>query len=517
MGTKPLAVLLAGTIGVLGPGLAPMQATAQQRLAQADNGAATPPPISTSVPQDTGAPDKNYIKDTECIRRAGELDKNVVLREIPWGQQFLRLDEVHRLMRNTTGSVGGGITVAVIDTGVTATHPHLEGRVTGGGDYVKTTDAGPGLEDCDGHGTEVAGIIAADTPEDIGFQGVAPDSQIVSIRQSSQNYKVDDSPEPPADAAPPEEGGEPGEPGGEPGEPSGESQPESLTAPGQEGGGRTQDQGGTAGNLTTLAQAVVNATNRDVDVVNISINACRPASQGAISSGEAQLQAAVDYAVERDTVVVSAAGNVGESCEQNTGDPDSPKSIVTPPWFAEDVLSVAAIDEDGGVAEFSMHGPWVSVAAPGTGIISLDPAVNSEGLANLTIENGDAQPIRGTSFAAPYVTGLVALVRAKYPGLDAREVMNRIKSTAMHPAAPDGRDNFVGHGVINPMAALTETVREEQGLARASAESLPSDMPPPNAESNTPMIVALAGSGGALAALLVTLFVVHTIRRNRVA
>ncbi|WP_199434397.1 type VII secretion-associated serine protease mycosin [Qaidamihabitans albus] len=526
--TRTAAALLAGTIGVLVPGTAPLPAAAQS-ISPDDGGYyKEPPPVDLGLlPQDTGQPDQNYAQKTGCVER--DLDNNVVLKNKPWGQQFLRLDDVHQLMNSTVGSAGkdangNPIRVAVIDTGVTATHPFFEGRVTGGGDYVQTKPAGPGLEDCDGHGTEVAGIIAADTPDNIGFTGMAPDAQIVSIRQSSQAYEPDDS----ATETTPDTGGEPGEGDpadgeggeGEGGEGDGQAQPNALrapdageaTAPGQNG--RTQDQEGSAGNLSTLAQAVVNATNQGVQVMNLSINNCR-AADGTITPGEQALQAAVRNAVDRNVVVVTAAGNTGDSCEQNTGDPNTPQTIVTPPWFADDVLSVAAIDENGSVADFSVRGPWVSVAAPGTKIISLDPAQGSGGLANLTIENGESQPIRGTSFAAPYVAGLAALVRAKFPDLTARQVMNRITSTAQHPAAPGGRDNFVGHGVIDPMAALTATVPEEEGESSAAAVALPSDLPPANNRDWTPVIVALAGSGGALAALIIALFVVHTIRRNR--
>jgi len=76
--------------------------------------------------------------------------------------------------------------VAVIDTGV-ARHrllPHL----VPGGDYVSTGD---GTEDCDGHGTIVAGIIGA-APidrEDGTFGGVAPDASVLSIRQSSNKFR----------------------------------------------------------------------------------------------------------------------------------------------------------------------------------------------------------------------------------------------------------------------------------------------------------------------------------------
>jgi membrane-anchored mycosin MYCP len=137
-------------------------------------------------------------------------------------------------------------------------------------------------------------------------------------------------------------------------------------------------------------------------------------------------------------------------------------------------------------------------------------------LANRTIEgNGAPSEIQGTSFAAPYVAGVVALVRAKYPYLSARKVMTRVLSTAQHPAAPGGRDNFVGYGVINPMAALTASVTEADNLPSIRPVQLPSDMPPVAHKDWTPMVVALAGAGGGLIALLITLFVVHTVRRSR--
>ncbi|WP_298182582.1 type VII secretion-associated serine protease mycosin [Saccharomonospora sp.] len=505
------ALALIAAIGVAGPTFLPVPALAQDDAATegSDGYYATPPPIDPGAPpNDTGRPDKRYEPRVPCVQR--NLEYNEDIQNAPWGQQYLRIDEVHNLMRAETGHIGISVKnnkpvrVAVIDTGVTP-HPYFENRLKSGGDYV--ANGGDGLHDCDGHGTQVAGIIAADTPENIGFTGVAPDVEIVSIRQSSQNYS-------PAE----EDSGSAGGNGGDGGDDGGDDGGgESLRSTGPAQDSRTQGNEG-AGTLKTLAQAIVNAANKNVDVMNISINHCRPAD-GSITTDEQAMWAAIRYAVRaKDVLIVSAAGNAAESnnCKQNDQVlAEKPKTIVTPPWFSEDVLSVAAIDETGGLADFSMHGPWVSVAAPGTGIISLDPAEGSDGLANMMIDNGEAQDIKGTSFAAPYVAGLAALVRAKYPDLSAHEVMHRIKFTAQHPPAPGGRDNFVGYGVIDPMAALTATVPSEEGIPPAQAENLPSDMPPPNNPDRTPITVALIGSGGALAALGITLFVVHTIRRNR--
>ena len=441
---------------------------------------ASPPPASTSPPTDDGQPDQGYKKTTECVQR--DLNNNLVLRDKPWGQTYLQIEEAQRLAEAKTGSAGGGQKVGVIDTGVTQ-HPYFRFPVVGGGDYVNP--ANQGLEDCDGHGTEVAGIIAANTPPDIGFKGVAPDAQIVSIRQTSQNYG-------PAN---------------------------DQTSSSSSGGQGSREQGQGAGNLTTLAKAVVNAANQNVGVINMSVDNCRP-STGTISPQERALQAAIHYAVHvKNVVVVAAAGNVSESCKQNDqANTNRPTSIVTPPWFSDDVLSVAAVDETGGVANFSVWGPWVSVAAPGTNITSLDPSTPAgPNLANQVVEGGNLQPIQGTSFAAPYVSGVAALVRAQFPKLTAQQVMHRIEATAQHPGAPDGRDSFIGYGVVNPVAALTAIVPSEEGIAAAGSEQLPPGLPPAANRDWTPMIVALGGTGGGLVVLIVTLFVVHTIRRNRPA
>ncbi len=68
----------------------------------------------------------------------------------------------------------------MIDTGVNR-HPRLR-ALEPGGDYVSNSD---GLQDCDAHGTLVAGIIAAAPSADDSFAGVAPDAAILSIRQNS--------------------------------------------------------------------------------------------------------------------------------------------------------------------------------------------------------------------------------------------------------------------------------------------------------------------------------------------
>ncbi|MFC7617902.1 type VII secretion-associated serine protease mycosin [Actinokineospora soli] len=454
---------------LLAAGLA-LALPAQPALAQEQPATAgpVPPPLPPGTPVPGGdGPDLPYALKTACIR--GHKD-NIDIKNKPWGQTRLQFDSLHKF------ATGDGVKVAVIDTGVSR-HPYLGNRLQGVGDFVKKEHKG--LEDCDGHGTQVAGIIAASPPadSDIGFKGIAPRATILSVRQSSANY--------------------------------------TATRPTTDG---SRGEEVTAGNLTTLAQAVVLAANADADVINMSVNRCRPAANYVIDQGELALQAAVRYAVEqKDVVLVTSAGNTGEdNCpdSQNGFDPNNPTHIVTPPWFRDDVLSVAAMDRNGDPAPFSVQGPWVGVSAPGTDIISLDPS--GDGLANLHIKaDGAKNTIQGTSFAAPYVAGLAALIRERFPHLDARQVVERIKLTASHPAAPGGHDNLVGYGMINPVGALTAMIPAEQGVPPEESIDVEMTMPPAVPKDWTPMRVALIGAGGGVVLLLLTLFVVHTVRRNQ--
>ncbi|WP_424189822.1 type VII secretion-associated serine protease mycosin [Actinokineospora sp. G85] len=459
------AVVAAALIAV---SLPPAPAAAQPAQAGEPDSMATPPPLEPNFPVPSGtAPDIAYERKVDCITSAP--GKQTDLKNKPWGQLEMQFDELHTFSR------GEGVLVGVIDTGVNG-HNWLKAR--GGGDYVKT-DERNGMLDCDGHGTEVAGIIAANPPKDsgIGFTGIAPGAEILSIRQSSANYR------------------------GQRQQPNGQTQEE------------------PAGTLDTLAQAVVSAAEQGVKVINMSVDSCRPVAAGPISQAEKNLQSALRYAFEqKDVVLVASAGNNGEDCAAgvNTGNPERPSHLVLPPWFSEYVISVAAVKDNGDPAEFSIPGPWVTVAAPGTEIISLDPT-DPSGLVNQQFLPGQqqAQQIQGTSFAAPYVAGLAALIRSYHKGLDARAVMDRITSTALHPAAPGGRDNRIGYGMINPMAALTATIPSELGIEADENLNVRAVLPPPNNKNWAPTQVAIIGAAGAVVLLLLTLFVVHTVRRNR--
>ncbi|MEV1135361.1 type VII secretion-associated serine protease mycosin [Rhodococcus coprophilus] len=327
--------------------------------------------------------------------------------QIPAVQRILDFASVWPLTR------GAGQTVAVIDTGV---HPHPRlPALKAGGDYVSTGD---GTEDCDGHGTLVAGLIAARPVAGSGFAGGAPDVELITIRQSSGRYS--DRAHTEDDAA----------------------------------------RNGTGyGDVRTLAFALRRAVDLGATVVNISEVACRTVSEGLF---DGPLGAAVQYATDvEDVVVVVAAGNSDACRAGNPGssDPAAPgadpwDSVITlasPAWYDDYVLTVGAVEPDGTPSEYSLPGPWVDVAAPGSGLVSLNPG--SAGLVDHIPGPTGPQPISGTSFAAPLVAATAALVRARHPHLTAREVMARIEATAHSPA--EGWNPRVGHGVVDPHAAVT--------------------------------------------------------------
>ncbi|MGH8574554.1 MAG: S8 family serine peptidase, partial [Gammaproteobacteria bacterium] len=246
-------------------------------------------------------------------------------------------------------------------------------------------------------------------------------------------------------------------------------------------------------------------------VINISEAACFAAEPDQVNAPD--LQAAVHHAVQRDVVVVVAAANVGDRCQQNP--PGTVTTISSPGWFDDDVLTVAATDENGDAAPFSMRGPWVDVAAPGTGAVSLDVA--GSGLTTTLVDaSGGSSTINGTSFATPYVAGLAALVRERFPDLTPRQVMHRIEQTAQRSAGPGGRSEELGYGMIDPVAALTAVLPEERGSSPEPASPGKLEdftLPPP--DDPLARTVALVGAALAIGLLGLTLLVVHTIKWHR--
>jgi len=350
-------------------------------------------------------------------------------------------------------SRGSGQRVAVIDTGVSP-HPRLP-ETTAGGDYVFTGD---GRQDCDGHGTAVAGIIAA-APAD-GFSGVAPSVTLISIRQASTKF------------------------------------------------GAADDPPGTGfGDVDTMAKAVRTAADLGASVINISSVACVPVEAGL---DDRALGAALAYAVDvKNAVVVAAAGNTGGPGQCPAQLPEQAGGTaalaVSPAWYDDYVLTVGSVDSRNAPSTFTLPGPWVDVAAPGEAVVSL--SLSGHGMVDSFGAEGKSAPLSGTSYAAPVVSGLAALVRSRFPTLTPRQVMHRIEATAHHP--PAGWDPFVGNGVVDFLAAVSTDAPESSTRARSRTAvpiaPAPSTAAPP--ERDSARVIAFAGAAVCLTGLAVTLII----------
>jgi membrane-anchored mycosin MYCP len=433
-------------------------------------GAVNPPVAdpATPPPQGTAGPTAGMSQRSECVTtgiRPGSDPAAVSANQV-----------MLNLAGALTYSRGEGQTVAVIDTGVRP-GPRLP-NVLGGGDYLS---AGDGLTDCDGHGTLVAGIIGGQPGPD-GFSGVAPAARLLSIRQTSPRYS-------------PNAGGK---------------DPASVQA---------------SVEIETLARAVVHAADLGATVINISTAACLAPDR----LGDQQtLGAALRYAaIDKDVVIISAAGNSGGStagapgmqCASNpVGDPARPgdprnwagvTSVSVPSWWQPYVLSVGALTADGQPADFTMAGPWVGIAAPGRNIVSVSNDA-AGGLANgMPDGRGGMAPLDGTSFAAAYVAGTAALIRSRYPGMHADEVVRRLTSTAHNGAqAPS---NLVGAGTLDPVGALTWTINSGSDLAPVTKRIAAPALSPP--VDHTPRTVAFIGTA-VLAAVVVAVAVITRRRKE---
>ncbi|MGW7417643.1 type VII secretion-associated serine protease mycosin [Streptomyces sp. NPDC054863] len=306
----------------------------------------------------------------------------------PWPLQRVPLDEVWARSR------GKGVRVAVVDTGVDTKNPQLTDAVDtrAGANFLPRTGAlaDPGVRGADngtsdevGHGTKVAGIIAARPHPDTGFVGLAPEATIIPIDQNDA-----------------------------------------------EGNGTAE----------LLADAIDHAVRQRADIINISQDTAK-----AVKPTEL-LERAVEAALAEGRIVIASAGNSGTD-----GNTDR-----TYPASYEGVLAVASSDRDNERAYFSQSGSFVGIAAPGTDIVS-------------TVPGGGHCTDSGTSFSAPYVAGLAALVKGEHSDWTGRQIVARIKQTAERSAP--GPDRFVGWGVADPQRALAQ---DAQGIDHPVADGNPS-------------------------------------------
>jgi subtilisin family serine protease len=297
-------------------------------------------------------------------------------------------------------AAGGGSrrSIAVMDTGLDLTHPEFAGRI------VRTYDTftgGSDVTDAIGHGTFVTGLIAAVDGNGIGAKGVAGNTKVLAIRAS------------------------------------------------KDGDFTTRD----------LLRGIEFAIRRGADVLNMSL-------AGAQSPDTPTLARALALAFLNDVLPVAASGNTGNSGNQL----QFPAAVLGGRSGSPGIgLSVGATKPDGRPADFSTHNRYVSIAAPGasddctTGVLSTLPAAGGTEWdppfpigtcpSRLVPQGGVRFAYgQGTSFAAPIVSGIAALVWQVEPRLASEQVAQVLIRSARQTRGR-GWNQYTGAGIVDGKAA----------------------------------------------------------------
>lgn len=242
---------------------------------------------------------------------------------------------------------------------------------------------------------------------------------------------------------------------------------------------RVVPQAGAAAEVdpAVLARGITWATAHGATVIAVTV---------AVHADTRALRTAVATAVAQGVTVVAAVGEP----RADGGDP-------TPyPAAYNGVIGVGALDPAGGRWPGSAPGPFVDLVAPGANLVTLQRA------------GGLVDGVSGTGFAAAQVAGTVALVRARHGALPPAEMARRLTSTAV-PTAPGAE---LGHGVVNPYAAVTETVVAASPVPLPAFEPVGPGRPASWARTR---LVAFVAAAVAIVVLLVAPLLAAALSRGR--
>lgn len=357
------------------------------------------------------------------------------------GQQWT-LDALH-IPRAWKYSRGSGVTVAVLDTGVDGHQADLSGHVIDGPDFTGRLRQ-PGNRYWGRHGTEMASLIAGHghgAGAASGVMGVAPDAKILSVRVTWEL-----------------------------GDPA-----------------RT-DKAQVDRARDAVAKGIRYAADHGAQVISMSLG-----GGNLFYNGNADEEAAIKYALGKGSVLIASAGNDGNEANRRNY-----------PAAYQGVIAVGAVDRSFKAAKFTNRHTYISVAAPGVGIVSADATGHGYILGT------------GTSSSAAFAAGLSALVKARYPSLTPAEVKQSLEEGATH-RPPDGRSPEIGTGVVDAYGALRVAARinkaEHGGAAVGNPQ--PTSQATPEGSGNSPdlLLVAVISGGGTL--ILLSLILGWRQRRRR--
>jgi subtilisin family serine protease len=307
------------------------------------------------------------------------------------------------------GWTGKGVTVAVADTGYDTDHSEFTGQIVATKDYT-----GTGMNDQHGHGTHVLGSVVA-KKDGSGTHGVAFDSKAVVIKITNSNY--------------------------------------ANTSLAADGFSWAADQGASVGNISA---------NSNYDVY--FRNSLEQLSDGSYKSTDDRydysagqfynLQTPTEWkaATDKDLIVVNSAGNQGLSVAANPGyfatAVDSNGDLV----LGGKMLIVGAVDQNNNIASWSNKAGHicrviVDNSCTDTYKVS-DFYILAPGWTYSTKNDGTYGTMAGTSMAAPYVTGGVALIRQMWPYMEGDNVVTLLTSTA-NKDIPNYNVNIHGSGIMD--------------------------------------------------------------------
>jgi Subtilase family len=291
------------------------------------------------------------------------------------------------------------VRVAVIDSGVDATHADLKGRIVDARSFV-----GGSPSDEQGHGTFVAGEIAAGIDDGHGMAGLAPSARLLVAKVV---------------------------------------RPDGSVSTGAE------------------ARAIRWAVRRGARVINISLGGLRDPQDPSYSGYSAIEAGAINYAISKGALVVAAVGNSSYA-------PAKPWKYAGYPAALPHVVGVGSYGRSGDVSRFSNRDEvYVDLEAPGEDMFSILPRTLTTKNANCA-EQGysscgpkEYKRAAGTSFSAPQAAAAAATLLGLQPSLTPDQVSWLLERTA-GDATPDngcdaclnGRDSLTGWGKLNIAAAV---------------------------------------------------------------
>jgi subtilisin family serine protease len=294
------------------------------------------------------------------------------------------------------------VRVAIIDSGIDAAHPELVDKIV----ETKSFVGGSAAVDHEGHGTFVAGLIAAAVDNSAGIAGMAPSAELLIGKVVV---------------------------------------------------------GGDVIDVEAEAKAIKWAVQNDAKVINLSLGGLRDPRDPDRDTFSALEAAAVAYAYGKGVVVVAAVGNAERGATK-------PWPFASYPAALPHVLGVSALARDGSVPLFSNRDKiYNDIAAPGAGIVSTMPLELTAPFKECLDQGFSScgpdewRKGEGTSFAAPQVSAAAAVLLAVRPKLRPEQVTALLTETARDvnaatgcKACPPRRDAYTGWGRLDVTAALRQ-------------------------------------------------------------